>query len=74
MKFAEVKWDYSCKDCVPPKRHPGCHDTCPIHKAEKEAYQEKKAEAIKRHEFENCIAGITIRRFAKAHKQKLYEV
>ena len=27
---------FSCKDCVAPKRHPGCHDKCP-------EYQEQKA-------------------------------
>lgn len=26
-----------CYGCEPPKRHPGCHDTC-------EAYQKQKAE------------------------------
>lgn len=33
---------FSCKDCVAPKRHPGCHDKCP-------EYQEQKAknEAVK---------------------------
>ena len=40
-----------CKDCVPPKRHGGCHSTCPeyiaqqiVHEAQREKdYQEKIA-------------------------------
>lgn len=27
-----------CKDCVPPKRHPGCHDHCPDYIAEQLIY------------------------------------
>jgi hypothetical protein len=40
----------SCHYCVAPKRHPGCHDTCPEyqkakaeHEARKTAYEKKKA-------------------------------
>lgn len=34
-----------CKDCVPPKRHPGCHSQCPDYlreKAEHEEWKKKK--------------------------------
>ena len=34
---------FSCKDCVAPKRHPGCHGSCPEYleqKAKKEAIKE----------------------------------
>lgn len=41
---------YSCMGCVAPKRHPGCHDSCPQyleekakHDAEKEAEEKKKS-------------------------------
>lgn len=33
----------SCKGCKPPKRHPGCHDTC-------ERYQAYRAELDRKNE------------------------
>lgn len=39
-----------CKDCVAPKRHPGCHDTCEDYKkeiAEYKANEQRKKEFIK---------------------------
>ncbi|MEE1302461.1 MAG: hypothetical protein UHD64_06725 [Bacteroidales bacterium] len=36
-----------CKDCVPPKRHPGCHDTCEEYAKEKEEDRLKKKWANK---------------------------
>ena len=35
-----------CKDCVPPKRHPACHDTCEEYKKQK-AEWDKTKEKIK---------------------------
>lgn len=32
-----------CKDCVPPKRHIGCHSTCEEFLAEKAEYEAEKA-------------------------------
>ena len=37
---------WCCKDCVAPKRHPGCHSTCKEYKDEK-AKDEKKKEKIR---------------------------
>lgn len=33
----------SCKDCVAPKRHPGCHDPCPEYLAQRAEYDRLKA-------------------------------
>ena len=33
---------YSCKNCVPPIRHEGCHSTCEKYLAEKEANEAEK--------------------------------
>lgn len=33
---------YSCKDCVAPKRYPGCHAVCPEYLAEKEQHDKEK--------------------------------
>lgn len=32
-----------CRNCKPPKRHPGCQDHCPDGKADKAEYNAKKA-------------------------------
>ena len=32
-----------CKDCVPPERHPCCHDVCERYLKEKEEWEERKA-------------------------------
>lgn len=32
-----------CNDCIAPKRHPGCHASCPEYIAEKAVYNERKA-------------------------------
>lgn len=34
---------HCCKDCVAPKRHPGCHATCKEYIEEKAKYEEQKA-------------------------------
>ncbi len=34
---------YSCKGCVAPKRHPGCHGSCPEYLAEKAEHDRLKA-------------------------------
>lgn len=34
---------FSCKDCVAPKRHPGCHGTCETYLAERAEYDKRKA-------------------------------
>lgn len=33
-----------CKNCVPPKRHIGCHSTCEIYISNKEAHNKRKKE------------------------------
>ena len=32
-----------CRNCVAPKRHPGCHGTCPDYLKERANYDELKA-------------------------------
>lgn len=38
---------HCCKDCVPPKRHLGCHDHCEEYKKEKALNEERKENARK---------------------------
>ena len=61
-----------CKDCVPPKRHPGCHGTCPEYLGEKEAYDVQMKEYRKEHNLSNAIyaqRGLAVRRAMK-HRRK----
>ena len=37
-----------CRYCVAPKRHPGCHSTCPEYKQDRENYNTMKAELDKK--------------------------
>ena len=54
MKNGEIPWSGGskikcCKDCVAPKRHAGCHDTCKDYKKEKmQNNAKKKKEMIER--------------------------
>lgn len=36
-----------CRPCVPPKRHPGCHDKCEEYIKEKKHLEEEKIELRK---------------------------
>lgn len=44
-----------CIVCVPPKRHPGCQDTCPEHQARRIIYDGLKAAADKKKAVANSI-------------------
>ena len=49
-----------CHPCVPPKRHPGCHDHCPEYAAEKaENDRLKEADTKRRHVKNNIYAQRT---------------
>lgn len=38
-----------CKNCVPPTRTPGCHDTCQVKKAWDESVYKPKKEYIRKY-------------------------
>lgn len=47
MRTSEIPWGGGnkikcCKDCVAPKRHLGCHDTCKEYKKEKAEHEAAK--------------------------------
>jgi hypothetical protein len=44
-----------CKDCVAPKRHLGCHDTCEDYKKEKAEHDKSKQNERKKRESERLI-------------------
>lgn len=56
---------FSCKNCVAPKRHPGCHGTCQEYQTEKAKYEEMKAEHDKQR---NISGGIYYQRGKKVYE------
>lgn len=48
-----------CKDCVAPKRYPGCHSVCPEYIHEKALWEEEKKIIREEH-----------RRFGELYKQR----
>lgn len=53
-----------CKECVAPKRHPGCHDRCQEYIKEKTKHNEELVAAYKKKQIElgldsQAIAGVT---------------
>jgi len=73
MKFAEVKVKFSCKNCVAPKRHPGCHDTCKEYQSEKAKLEAKKEVAKKNWDYESLATSVVVRRSARCRHAKLGE-
>lgn len=62
-----------CKDCVPPKRHLGCHDHCPEHLAEVEENKRIKAKEREFYESDRYMTDIIHKkrnRLAKERKRR----
>ena len=57
-----------CNGCVAPKRHPGCHDTCPDRIIAK-AFHEAES-TIEREKAEPGLYTRDVSRKRKAHAQK----
>ena len=56
-----------CKDCVAPKRHPGCHGVCPEYLYEKALWEEEK-KVIR--EEEKKVIREEHRRFSELYEQR----
>lgn len=50
----------SCHYCVAPKRHPGCHDTCPEYQKAKAEHEARKAAADKKRAIERNLISQTV--------------
>lgn len=60
-----------CKNCVAPKRTPGCHDHCPEYIAERAEYDKKKADDDRRRHANSLVYGQRDRAVCKAmNKQR----
>lgn len=60
---------FSCKGCIPPKRHPGCHASCPEYIAEKAAHEERKAMHDKERDISCAITNNRTEKVIKALKR-----
>lgn len=60
---------WCCKDCVPPKRHIGCHSTCEEYITSKKAYDEKMLREREEKEISNRIYEQRSKGIAKATRK-----
>ena len=58
-----------CHYCVAPKRHPGCHDSCPDYAAQKAEHEKLKAADAKRRKVEDDIYNQRAENVTKALKR-----
>ena len=61
---------YCCKDCVAPKRYPGCHDHCPEYIADKARHDKEKAIADQKRYIKNGLAAQTFVGVSRANKAR----
>lgn len=60
----------SCYGCIPPRRHPGCHATCPDYEKDDAEHQERKAAENKRKKILYGLTGQRTSAVAKAYKKR----
>lgn len=46
---------FSCRYCTAPKRHPGCHSTCPEYLKDKAEHERRKEQLDKERAVQNAI-------------------
>jgi hypothetical protein len=61
---------YCCKDCVAPKRQPGCHGSCPEYISEKAEHDRIKAEHDKQRDISVGICGERSKKVYNAMKDR----
>ena len=54
-----------CHGCMVPKRHPGCHDTCPEYLKERAEHEARKEEDYKRRQL---VQNLNEQRYQAIHK------
>lgn len=59
-----------CRDCVAPKRHPGCHDKCPEYLEQRARYDELKDAENKRRELKGNLIAQRNEVYYKAMKHR----
>ena len=67
-----------CKDCIPPKRHPGCHGSCPEYlqeRADLDKYKrEKRKERIVKEYEDTGLESARIKRAKSRIKHDRYRL
>lgn len=59
-----------CTNCVPPKRHSGCHGTCPEYTKEKAEHEAERESYIKKAKAEGDAKAYTINHVEKLRKER----
>ena len=59
-----------CNGCVPPKRNPYCHGSCPEYLAEKAEYDRQKAAYDEKQRIDNAIYSNRSVKVEKAIKRR----
>lgn len=59
-----------CRGCIAPKRHPGCHGSCPEYIKERAAYDAKKTAYDRQREIEYGLTAQALRRSERAKKAR----
>ena len=58
-----------CRECVPPKRHPGCHSRCEEYIAEKARLDERREKVALEITKESELRDYDVRRHERAKKK-----
>lgn len=61
---------FSCKDCVPPERHTGCHQTCEKYIEDKIQHQKEKAEYDKQKAIDTKLRAQALHRYRSLSQGK----
>lgn len=59
-----------CHKCVPPERHPGCHDKCPVYQEAKAKHDALKAADDKRKQIKGSLIHQRNDLYFKAMKKR----
>jgi hypothetical protein len=64
---------YCCYGCVPPKREPGCHSTCPEYRKQKAEHDALKAKADEQRRINGSIyysRGVKVEKALRYRRNK----
>lgn len=61
---------WCCKDCKAPKRHPGCHGSCPEYIEEKTAHENEREANFRKREVQRGLLNQREEGVKKANSRK----
>lgn len=68
--MGEIKYFSSCYRCEPPKRHPGCHATCPEYIEDRKAYDTMKEAVEYEKKLNTAIVTPGLERSLKRYRKR----